>query len=469
MKTKKIEGKYIYRGICMTILTAIAAGMFFYTWYTYVRVHNQTGHLLGYANLLMALFIYVIVYLWLGKGLRAFMIGVDRKSNVFESQILTLVTTDILEIFISIVITGQFRFFWDFLLRYFLMFLLQAVVIGFLVMPMITIYRKVFPPLQVIEICRNSQKDFFDKLNSRPDKYSLTKAISYHDGEDAIRQEIKPYDAVLIYDLPSHVKNAILKICFEQDKRVYFVPKISDVIIKSSEELNLFDTPIFLYRNNRLSWMQALVKRFFDIILSLIAIIVLSPLLLVTAIAIHLEDHGPVFFRQQRCTINGEKFMIIKFRSMIVDAEKDGKSHPAGAQDDRITKVGQVIRATRIDELPQLFNILYGEMSIVGPRPERVEHVHKYTSDIPEFAFRQKMKGGLTGYAQVYGKYNTTALDKLKLDLYYIMNYSFLLDVQIIFETVKVIFQKNSTEGFDQEKQREMHDYDLHDKKGKTK
>ena len=152
--------------------------------------------------------------------------------------------------------------------------------------------------------------------------------------------------------------------------------------------------------------------------------------------------------------------MILKFRSMIVDAEKDGRPHPAGEKDDRITKVGNIIRACRVDELPQLFNIFAGDMSIVGPRPERYEHVIKYTQDIPEFKFREKVKGGLTGYAQVYGKYNTSALDKLKLDLTYIANYSVLLDFQIIFETIKILFQKESTEGFDSERAKEMHDAD---------
>lgn len=151
--------------------------------------------------------------------------------------------------------------------------------------------------------------------------------------------------------------------------------------------------------------------------------------------------------------------MILKFRSMIVDAEKDGRPHPVTEDDDRITKVGKVIRACRIDELPQLINILKGDMSIVGPRPERVEHVERYKAMIPEFAFREKMKGGLTGYAQVYGKYNTTALDKLKLDLMYITNYSLLLDVQIIFETVKILFQKESTEGFSEAQEMDIHDF----------
>ena len=184
----------------------------------------------------------------------------------------------------------------------------------------------------------------------------------------------------------------------------------------------------------------------------------LSPVFLVTAIAIKLQDGGPVFYKQERCTIGCKKFMILKFRSMIVDAEKDGKPHPAGENDDRITKVGHIIRACRVDELPQLVNILKGEMSIIGPRPERVEHVEKYTKEIPEFTFRSKVKGGLSGMAQVYGKYNTTALDKLKLDLLYITNYSLLLDLQIIFETVKILTQKESTEGFSEERVKEMHD-----------
>ncbi|SCY45410.1 Sugar transferase involved in LPS biosynthesis (colanic, teichoic acid) [Lachnospiraceae bacterium XPB1003] len=180
--------------------------------------------------------------------------------------------------------------------------------------------------------------------------------------------------------------------------------------------------------------------------------------MLITAIAIKIEDHGPVFFRQERVTKDGKHFMILKFRSMIVDAEKDGKSHPAGEKDPRITKVGNFIRATRIDELPQILNILKGDMSIVGPRLERWEHVEQYTKEIQEFPLRLKVKGGLTGYAQVYGKYNTNALDKLKLDLMYIENYSLLLDFQIICETVRVIFQKESTEGFDAEAAKELHD-----------
>lgn len=187
-----------------------------------------------------------------------------------------------------------------------------------------------------------------------------------------------------------------------------------------------------------------------DVVICLVAMVVAAPIMLVVAIAIKLEDGGPVFYKQGRVTRDNKVFDILKFRSMIVDAEKGGISIPATDHDPRITKVGRVIRATRIDELPQIINILKGDMSIVGPRPERVEHVEKYTQEIPEFGYRLKVKGGLTGYAQIYGKYNTSAYDKLRLDLMYIENYSLALDIKLILMTLQIMLKKESTEGFDQ-------------------
>ena len=191
------------------------------------------------------------------------------------------------------------------------------------------------------------------------------------------------------------------------------------------------------------------MKRTLDIVLCGMAMLIAWPFMLIIAIAIKIEDHGPIFYKQRRVTIDGKEFGILKFRSMIVNAEKDDKSIPATDHDPRITKVGRVIRAIRVDELPQILNILKGDMSIVGPRPERVEHVEKYTKEIPEFEYRTKVKGGLTGYAQIFGKYNTSAYDKLKLDLMYIENYSLLLDLKLILMTVSILFKKESTEGFD--------------------
>ena len=453
----KGEGKYLYRKICALIFIVVATAMFMFVWLRFVRVNNQTGSLLGKGNLAMAMIIYVILFALMGSGLHAYKIGVERKSMVMASVVLTVFTTDIIEVLISMAITGQFRFFGEFIWRYALLFMAQAVVLSLLAIPMIDLYRKIFPPLQLLEVYGDYKHGLHRKVNGIKYKYRVAEMVHYSITEEELVEKMGNYDAVLISDVPSYYKNRVLKLCLDNDKRVYLVPKISDIIVRYSEELNVIDTPLFLCRNTGMSFWESVVKRFFDILMSSVALVVLSPVLLITAIAIKLEDGGPVFFRQERCTINGQRFMILKFRSMIVDAEKDGRPHPAGQKDPRITKVGNIIRALRIDELPQLINILGGTMSVVGPRPERVEHVEMYTADIPEFTFRSKVKGGLTGYAQVYGKYNTTALDKLKLDLIYIMNYSLILDLQIIFETIKILVQKDSTEGFTEERIAVMH------------
>lgn len=460
LKKKRQELKYYYRYACALVLTAIATSIFACVWYRFAKNNNITGHLLGIGNLGMAIGIYVILYILMGRYLRAFKIGVDRKMNLIIGQVLTVAIVAMLEVPISMAITGQCRLVGKLIELYIIMAFVQSVILGLLMIPMINRYRRLFPALQVLEIYGEYINGLCDKMSGRKDKYNVAKLINYKEGLDKIYEEFSNYDAVLINDIPSDTRNEILKKCYEQNKRVYFTPKISDIIAKSSEELNLFDTPLCLCKNLGLSKSQIFWKRFFDVLLSGIALVLLSPIFAVVSIAIHAEDGGPVFFKQERVTINGKRFIILKFRSMIVDAEKDGKPHPAGEKDDRITKVGTVIRATRLDEIPQLINILKGDMSIVGPRPERWEHDEKYTKDVSEWPLRLKVKGGLTGYAQVYGKYNTTALDKLKLDLFYITNYSLVLDIQIIFETIKIILRKDSTEGFTEEKGKELHEYE---------
>jgi len=463
--TSRKNGKYIYRYFCMLMLAVIATAIFLYNWLGFINRLGQAGMLSpgshslhGIGNIGMSVGIYFILYLTIGAWLHAFKIGVERMANILAAQVLTLLTTDFFEVFISCAVTGQFRFVFEFIRIYVVMVVIQAIICCLVCVPMINIYRKVFPPLRIIEIYGEYTNDLVSKINAIEYKYKVVDRISCHEDEAVIRKRIREYDAVLLNDLPAHEENRCLKICFEAHRRVYFVPKISDILVKNAEELNLIDAPLFFNRNNGIGPIQRFVKRFFDIFLSLFTLIVFSPIFIIVAAAIHLEDGGPVFFKQERVTIGEKRFMILKFRSMIVDAEKDGRPHPAGEKDDRITKVGRIIRACRIDELPQLINILKGDMSIVGPRPERWEHVEKYSEDIAEFNFRHSVKGGLTGYAQVYGKYNTTALDKLKLDLLYITNFSILLDLQIIFETVKILVQKESTEGFTEDKQAEMHD-----------
>ena len=452
-----MKKKYVYRAVCEGVLTILATLMFAFAWLSFVRVNNQTGALLGMGNISMALIIYFLLFIFIGRWLNAFKIGVERKAKVIAGVVLTVFTVDVIEVLMSMAITGQFRFFFEFVRLYFLLFIVQSILLGLLVIPMINIYRRVIPPLTVLEIVGDHQNKVSRNINAIKYKYQIKQTVEYTTAHKELAEKMKEYDAVLINDIPALAKNDIVKLCFDLDKRVYVVPKLSDIIMKSSEDLNLVDTPLFLCRNHRISAWQKLLKRFMDVALCGCALVFLSPIFFITAIAIRLEDGGPVFYRQERVTLNNKRFMILKFRSMIVDAEKDGRPHPAREKDDRITKVGHVIRSCRIDELPQLINILKGDMSIVGPRPERWEHVEKYTEEIPEFAYRHKFKGGLTGYAQVYGKYNTSALDKLRLDMIYITNYSLTLDIQIIFETVKILFMKDSTEGFEEDKIEEIH------------
>ncbi len=258
-------------------------------------------------------------------------------------------------------------------------------------------------------------------------------------------------NAVVIGDITVDERKQIVKYCYGNSIRFYLFPKIGDVILTGAEELHVFDSPILLTREYSLTIEERVIKRTIDIVFSLILIILTSPLMLLTALAVKLYDRGPVLYKQVRCTRNAKEFKIYKFRSMRVDAESDGVARLASKGDSRITPVGKFIRKCRLDELPQLFNILKGEMSFIGPRPERPEIIKQYVEIMPEFAYRMKVKAGLAGFAQVYGKYNTTPYDKLKLDLIYIEKYSLMLDLKLMLLTLKVLLWPDSTEGVEKE------------------
>ena len=251
---------------------------------------------------------------------------------------------------------------------------------------------------------------------------------------------------VFLCGISSHDRNLILKQCVEKGITVYVLPKIGDIIMSGAKQMHLFHLPFLRVGRYDPAPEYLFLKRLFDVVVSGCALIVLSPVMLLIGWAVR-RDGGPAFYRQCRLTKDGKRFDVLKFRSMRVDAEKDGKARLASANDDRITPVGHFIRKVRIDELPQLINILRGDMSIVGPRPERPEIAAEYEKELPEFSLRLQAKAGLTGYAQVYGKYNTTPYDKLQMDLMYIANPSFWEDLRIIFATIKILFLPESTEG----------------------
>lgn len=258
---------------------------------------------------------------------------------------------------------------------------------------------------------------------------------------------MEEFDAAFLCGIHSRERNIILKHCINHKIKLFMIPRIADVMMRGAEQIHMLHLPILKTQRYKPSIEYQIIKRTMDIVVSGIATIVLSPLFLITAIAVK-SDGGPAFYKQKRLTKDGKVFEILKFRSMRVDAEKySGAVLSAGENDPRITKVGRIIRACRLDELPQLLNILKGDMSLVGPRPERPELQKEIEKEVPEFGLRLQTKAGLTGYAQVYGKYNTTFYDKLLMDLMYISKPSILEDFMIMLATVKILTSKESTEG----------------------
>ncbi len=258
---------------------------------------------------------------------------------------------------------------------------------------------------------------------------------------------MEEFDAAFLCGIHSRERNIILKHCINHKIKLFMIPRIADVMMRGSEQIHMLHLPILKTQRYKPSIEYQIIKRTMDIVVSGIATIVLSPLFLITAIAVK-SDGGPAFYKQKRLTKDGKVFEILKFRSMRVDAEKySGAVLSAGENDPRITKVGRIIRACRLDELPQLLNILKGDMSLVGPRPERPELQKEIEKEVPEFGLRLQARAGLTGYAQVYGKYNTTFYDKLLMDLMYISKPSILEDLTIMLATVKILTSKESTEG----------------------
>ena len=290
-------------------------------------------------------------------------------------------------------------------------------------------------------------------LNKYEHLFLITYVGSENEELEGLEAQMEACDNVLLFEVESKMRVALLDYCVRKQKSVYFTPSLDDILLQGCTPKHLLDTPLMKYDYTYQKGYYS--KRLWDVVISLLILVITSPILLLTAIAIKIEDGGPIFFKQERCTKDAKIFSILKFRSMIVDAEKHGVT-PCTANDSRITKVGKVIRATRIDELPQLINVLKGDMSFVGPRPERIEHVEQYCKELPEFAYRMRVKGGLTGYAQIFGKYNTSAYDKLRLDMMYIENQSLLLDLKIMMLTFRTIFTPEATEGFTAEKSGEM-------------
>ncbi len=439
-------------GVCLLLET----GIFFYFWKTNFApsITQLTGVPYYFRADLLEAGMYGVLLLFLSKMYGGVRIGYLKNSEVVFSQVFALLATNVI-IYAELSIMAKQLF----ILRMFMLMIVAQVIVAILWNNIAYwIYKSIFPPRKMILIHGDRPiEGILNKFSGRKDKYDIVKCIHISEGEEKIRKEILTgyeggsYQAVVIWDISTEQRNIMLKFCYAHSIRFYVMPKITDVIMLGAEELHLFDTPILLTREYSLTMEQRFAKRTLDIVCSFILLVLASPIMLITAIAIKLYDRGPVLYKQVRCTKDQRKFNIMKFRSMRTDAEKDGVARLATKNDDRITPIGKFIRKVRIDELPQLINILKGDMSFIGPRPERPEIIAQYMEVMPEFAYRMKVKAGLAGYAQVYGKYNTTPYDKLKLDLTYIENYSFWKDIQLMLLTLKILFWPDSTEGVESE------------------
>lgn len=429
--------------ISAMLLLGILTGIFAFVWY---KNYSEQIVLPYYRRGNWVLIAIYCLLVWLFfRAYGGFKLGYLKKTDMFYAQMISMICVNVVSYFVISLIGRHFMPVTP--VVYMTGVDLGAIAIWTLLAG--KIYFMMYPPRKLVIIYGSHQAaSLVLKMSQRVDKYMICESISINEPEEKVKELIMKYEGAIVCDIPAEQRNDYLKFCFEHSKRAYIAPKISDIIIRGADDIRLFDTPLLLCRNYGLDFEQQLVKRIFDIVFSIIALIPAAPFMIISAIAVKLYDRGPVFYKQKRLTLNGREFYVYKFRSMIVDAEKDGKPRLASEEDERITPVGKILRKFRVDEFPQLLNILKGDMSVVGPRPERPELTEEYKKEMPEFGFRLKVKAGLTGYAQVTGAYDTTPYDKLKMDLMYIENYSIRLDLQIILMTIKTMFfpPKNNAE-----------------------
>lgn len=431
------------------VLILILGFVFVNTWITEYNVDLRFPYVFKGNAFLM--FVYMIlVYM--------FMVILDvnnfseyRPANTIFSESIAVIFCNILVYFVIIIPSAALGFMP--VMPIIIMSIADIIIITVWAIVTYYLHRKIFPAKELLLISTEGSIDEIAfKFIKRNDLYIIKEKINYNEiNLDKIYEKCNLFNDILIGDVTSEIRNDIIKHCFNNSRNIYVIPKISDILLKYSQDILLFDMPIYLSTYFGISVETKIFKRVFDVATSILVLVLFLPIWLLVALIIKLADGGPVFFIQERVTNDNKLFNIIKFRSMKVSNSKEVL--PTLNDDDRITRIGKFIRKYHIDEVPQFINVLAGDMSVVGPRPERKEHVELYKKDISEFDYRSKVKAGITGLAQIYGKYNTSAIDKLKLDLMYIKKCSLIFDIELVFRTLRVLILKDNTEGFDEKTQ----------------
>ena len=442
---KKNIVKQSYKIVSLLIMFLSASAL----WYYNISPYWENGYT-GYLTLALVGIMFCIIYWFFAKMYQALKIGIYRLTELMYFQVLAIVIADAALLFESIMWFHGFQKLkiWSYLLG----MVIQAVAMGvniFIHNRLFALYderRKI-----LIVYGNDGYKTLIKKMQSKKYRYEIVGCFSDETSLEVLEDNIEKAEGIYLYEVDDQLKRKLVLFCDSISKDIYLTQSVEDLLTMGFDVSHTFDTPFIRTKRMPEKWYYAFIKRTIDILFSGMGLVILSPMLLIVAACIKLYDGGPVFYKQIRLTKGHKEFEIYKFRSMIVDAEKNG-ARLAAQNDNRITPIGKVIRATRVDELPQLINILKGDMTLVGPRPERPEIEDLYLKEIPEFGMRLKVKAGLTGYAQVFGKYNTSPEDKLKLDLLYINQRSLLLDFKLIFYTIKIIFIPEATEGIEENK-----------------
>lgn len=396
---------------------------------------------------------YLIVSYMLANIYGRYDIGKRKSKPIIYSLFLASVFTDIITVIIlSIMNTNAEKnqiFTIEMPMLLVPVIMLQLIIIWLFTYAGNFIYFKIFDPERCVIITSSvrSLNEILRGVRKYKLQYNVTKVAHYTDSH--LKEYIAEHDTIILYDVPVTERTEILEYCYQNMKNVLFNPGMHDIIETNSRQLIIDDISMLGSFSKGFTLEQRIVKRSMDIIMSLIVLILASPIMLIAAIAIKIEDGGKIIFKQNRATKNGMIFQIYKLRTM----KEDSGSYALTENDSRVTKVGTILRKYRIDELPQFYNVLKGDMSVVGPRPEMLANIFNYTNEMPEFEYRLRVKAGITGHAQIAGRYNTTPRDKLILDLTYIEEYSFWLDVKLLFQTLIVLFKKDSTAAFAENKE----------------
>ena len=448
----RIKNEY-RRQFSMTLVMAVhfllSCGLFFVFWLLFRYGSLKTGGY-GYRYNYYITALYAFLLFFFNRAYNSYLFGYSRIRSLIFSQFISQLFSLILIYLVTAIAWKK----WNSPL-----FLFPLPVLNLILDVLFSYYGNGYycrlnPAKRSIVVYRNNvDRRRLGSIHGKPTErlYKIEKEIQFTGKHfDELKPELAGFEAVFVAGIDSRVRNGILKYCKEEGIAGFFLPHVGDVIMREATHIQAFDSPVLHVGRTVLRPEYMLIKRAFDIVSSGLALILLSPLMLITALAIKMYDGGPAFYKQTRLTQYGREFEIIKFRSRRVDAEKDGIARlSTGENDPRITPIGRIVRKCRLDELPQLINILKGDMSVVGPRPERPEIAEKYYEKLPDFKLRLQVKAGLTGYAQVYGKYNTEPYEKLEFDLLYINDMNMLTDLKLCFATFGILFKPESTEGVD--------------------